>query len=171
LDLVAGDAGGDALELFQEIDVEEGAALLAVGHGLQAAVLLNLHDVANALVLDGAQRGAVDTFLREVLAGLLEGGGAQQAAHVVGAEGRVEFHEKSFNCAGAGPASWLARRRPGVQRRTHDSRRKRRAAAPAEILPGCDASPAPSGLWPWPPRRQDRESTRLNSSHVKISYA
>src|SRR5690606_41590470 len=33
----------------------------------------------------------------------------------------------------------------------------------------CRGLEPPAGDWPWPGR--DRKSTRLNSSHVKISYA
>src|SRR5690606_40573930 len=32
-------------------------------------------------------------------------------------------------------------------------------------------SPVPSTIWCWATRIRDRKSTRLNSSHVKISYA
>ena len=62
-----------------------GAAELAVGGGLKADVLLHLHDVADRLVLDRAQRLVVDPAVGVVLAGAQQFGRSQQAADVVGA--------------------------------------------------------------------------------------
>src|SRR3984957_8294749 len=45
--------GFDALEALEEVDVEEGAAKLAVGDPLKAHVLLGAHDFADARVLEG----------------------------------------------------------------------------------------------------------------------
>jgi len=76
-----------ALELLEEIDVEIGAAELAVGDALQAPVLLELDDVADRLVLDRAQLGAADRVLLEMLVARLEQlFRAQEAAYVIGAE-------------------------------------------------------------------------------------
>src|SRR5690606_41488352 len=54
------------------------------------------------------------------------------------------------------------RRRAHAPRRGADPERRRRAGAEADEpqLPGADRDPV-----------RDRKSTRLNSSHVKISYA
>src|SRR3546814_14318358 len=45
---------GDAVEALQAIDMEEGAAELAVGDALEPDVLLALHHLADAVVLDPA---------------------------------------------------------------------------------------------------------------------
>ena len=65
-----------------------GAAKLAVGDGFQADVLLELHDLADGLVLRGLELVGLDTTVREVLPRLEESLRAQQAADVVGAERR-----------------------------------------------------------------------------------
>ena len=49
------DVGLDAAELLEEVDVEVGAAELAVGDALEADVLLELDDLGDRLVLDFAQ--------------------------------------------------------------------------------------------------------------------
>ena len=50
----------DAFELLEEVDVEIGAAVLAVGDRAQADVLLKLHRFRDGAILDRAQRGGVD---------------------------------------------------------------------------------------------------------------
>src|SRR5690606_39957253 len=62
---------------------------------------------------------------------------------------------------------WWRRTQPGCRRRP---RRASRAGSGSTRLPAC------AGRWPRAPGcggsgRRDRKSTRLNSSHVKISYA
>ena len=59
---------------------------------LQADVLLQLHDVADRLVLDGAQLGVVELAGRVVGARLEQPRRAQQAADVVGPERRGVTH-------------------------------------------------------------------------------
>ena len=49
------DVGLDAAELLEEVDVEVGAAELAVGDALQADVFLELDDLGDRVVLDRAQ--------------------------------------------------------------------------------------------------------------------
>ena len=78
----------DAVELLQEIDMEIGAAELAVGDPLEADLLLPPDHLADALVLDGAQRRRVDLVGEELLPRLAQGGGTQEAADVIGAERR-----------------------------------------------------------------------------------
>ena len=46
---------GDALEAFQEIGVEHRAAVLTVGHGLEAELFLERDRLTDALVFDGAK--------------------------------------------------------------------------------------------------------------------
>ena len=57
-----------ALEALQEIDVKVGAAELAVGDPLQADVLLSVHDLADAFVLDRVQVGRREPAGGEALA-------------------------------------------------------------------------------------------------------
>src|SRR3546814_4254885 len=82
---------GDAVEALQEIDMEEGAAELAVGDALEPDVLLALHHLADAVVLDPAQCLAGDLARRVLLARLDEAPGPQKAADVV-AEGALHGH-------------------------------------------------------------------------------
>src|SRR3546814_13108209 len=63
---------GDAVEALQEIDMEEGAAELAVGDALEPDVLLALRHLADAVVLDPAQGLAGDLARRVLLARLDE---------------------------------------------------------------------------------------------------
>ena len=80
--------GLDALELRQEVDVEIGAAELAVGDAAQAQVLLELDDAADRVVLHAAQRRGVDGAGLVLLARIEQRLGAQEAADVVGAKRR-----------------------------------------------------------------------------------
>ena len=63
-----------------------GAAELAVGGVLEAGVALLRDDLADRVVLDGAQLGVVDRAGLVVGARLAEALGAQEAADVVAAE-------------------------------------------------------------------------------------
>ena len=67
--------------------MEIGAAEFAVGDALQAHVLLALDDLADALVLDGAQLGGGERPGEELLARLAQPLRPQEAADVIGAEG------------------------------------------------------------------------------------
>jgi hypothetical protein len=58
----------DAVELGQEIDVEERSPEFAVGDAAKAQVLLIPHDLADCLVLDLAQRIGADRAPAELLA-------------------------------------------------------------------------------------------------------
>ena len=81
------DVGLDAAELLEEVDVEVGAAELAVGDALEAHVLLELHDLGDRLVFDLAQLLGRDLALGLLLARLQQVLGAQEAADVVVAGG------------------------------------------------------------------------------------
>ena len=79
----------EALAAFDEPAPVGAAAELAVGDDLQAGVLLQLHHIADGALLDGDELGIVGALaavLAERLAQLL---GAQQAADMIGAEGRA----------------------------------------------------------------------------------
>jgi hypothetical protein len=89
LDLQVAGCLRHAVELVDEVHVPRRAAKLAVGGAAQPDVLLQLHDLPDRLVLDGAQVGVV------ALAGGEQLGWAQQAPDVIRAErGRVaESHQ------------------------------------------------------------------------------
>ena len=81
--------GLHALEALEEIDVKVGAAELAVGDPLQADVLLSMHDLADAFVLDRVQVGRREPARGEALTRFSQSLGAKKAADVVGAERRT----------------------------------------------------------------------------------
>jgi hypothetical protein len=83
---------GHAVHLLQEVDMEEGAAEFAVGDALQADLLLLRDQVADAFVLDGAQRVGRQGFGEKPVARLGQARGAQKTADMVGAEGRDFRH-------------------------------------------------------------------------------
>src|SRR5687768_8021052 len=74
----------DAVELQQEIGVEEGAAELAVGDRLEAQALLIGGNVANRVILDRAQSYGVDRAGLAVDPGVDQRLGAQKAADMIG---------------------------------------------------------------------------------------
>ena len=78
----------DAAELVDEVHVPGGAAQLPVGDRAQADLLLHRDRVANRLVLGGAQLLCGEAALVVRGAGLEQRRRTQQAADVVGAEGR-----------------------------------------------------------------------------------
>jgi hypothetical protein len=81
-----GNVGLHAAELLQEVDVEIGAAELAVGDALQADVFLELDDLGNGVVFDGAQGLFGDLAFLLLRAGVEQALRAQEAADMVGAE-------------------------------------------------------------------------------------
>jgi hypothetical protein len=89
-----GDAGshvalGHTIEPPEKIEMPPRAAELTVGDRLQADLFLLLDDARDLAVLDLGQRGGVDLARGVASARLLDGFGAQQAADVIGAEGRL----------------------------------------------------------------------------------
>ncbi|MCY1541485.1 hypothetical protein D9M68_771810 [compost metagenome] len=82
------DVGLHAAELVEEVDVEVGAAELAVGDALQADVFLEADDLGDGLVFDLAQLLGRDLALGFLLACFEQVLGAQEAAHVVVAGGQ-----------------------------------------------------------------------------------
>src|SRR5215472_10575946 len=80
---------GDVGELLEEIEVPEGAAELAVGRALEAHVLLQLHDLSDALVLDLAERCRVDLATLLLLARVQQAPRTEQAPDMIGSERRL----------------------------------------------------------------------------------
>src|SRR6185369_11619600 len=86
-------AGGHAIELLEEIDVEISAAELAIRDALEAESFLEAHHVANRIVLHGSQLRARDLAALVAIARLEQLPRPEEAADVVGAERwRVAFH-------------------------------------------------------------------------------
>src|SRR5579872_1817076 len=75
------------------------AAELAVGHGLQADVLLLADDALDLAVLDRGEIGRGNLIPGAPRPRLLEGRGAQQAPDVVGAERRLGALHPHTSCA------------------------------------------------------------------------
>ena len=89
-----GDAGVhhvllDAVEAPEEIEMPPRAAEFAVGDRLQAGLLLLPDDAFDLAVLDRLSAAASISPLANFVARLLQRRGAQQAADVVGAKGRL----------------------------------------------------------------------------------
>ena len=76
---------------------------LAVGGELEPDLLLTAHDLADLLVFDGAQRLGTDGAGLVTGARLLKWRGAQQAAHMVGAEWRSRPGHLAISLA---PSLW-----------------------------------------------------------------
>ena len=76
----------------EEVHVPEGAAVLAVGDGLQADRLLLLHQAADLCVLDLGQFLGGDGAGFKPGAGFMDGGGAQKAADNIIAIGSGILH-------------------------------------------------------------------------------
>src|SRR5262245_50837056 len=89
LDLALAEIGLDAVDPAEEVVVPEGAAKLAVGDRLEADVLLLTDDLRDLAVLDRLELLGGDLAALAPPARRFQGGGAQQAAHVIGAERRV----------------------------------------------------------------------------------
>ena len=86
LDLDALLGVGDPAERVDEVHVPRRAAELAVGGRLQADLLLLAHDVADGVVLDGAQLVGAQAPGGVLVSRARELGGSQERADVVGAE-------------------------------------------------------------------------------------
>src|SRR5206468_5856189 len=80
--------GLHAVEAAQEVDVPPVASELAVGDRLKPDRLLECHGAPDRLILDRAQRGAVDLAARRTRSRLAELGRAQETPDVVGAKWR-----------------------------------------------------------------------------------
>src|SRR5262249_25604453 len=89
LELALAVIGLDSVERGEEIGLPGGAAVLAVGDRLEPGRLLLADQRDDLAVLDGAQRPGVDRAALALLPRLVQRRRAQQAADVVGAEGRL----------------------------------------------------------------------------------
>ena len=87
----------DAAQLVDEVHVPGVAAELPVGRRAEAEVLLEGDDLADGVVFSRAEAVGVDATGREVVTGLYEVSGAQQATDVLGPEWRLGagFHGRS----------------------------------------------------------------------------
>ena len=79
----------DAVDALEEVDVEEGAPVFAVGDALEPGVLLQPHRLADALVLHPAQLFGLYLAILAPLPRRQQPLGAQQAAHMIGPVGWV----------------------------------------------------------------------------------
>ncbi len=89
LELALALIGLDAVERGEEIGLPGRAAVFAVGDRLQAGRLLLADERADLVVLDQLERRGADLAALALLARHQEDGRAQQAADVIGPEGRV----------------------------------------------------------------------------------
>src|SRR4029077_8879696 len=87
-------------DLVYEIHVPGGSPELAVGDRAQPDVRLHRDRLADRGVLDGAAVIERDRAAGGVLAGLQQGAGAEQAANVIGAEGRCGAYGHGILSAG-----------------------------------------------------------------------
>jgi hypothetical protein len=78
----------EAIQALHETAPVGAAPELAVVHDLQADLFLQLHGIANRLVLDAVERCVIDAPRAVITKGLLQRRRAQQAADVIGAERR-----------------------------------------------------------------------------------
>ena len=82
------DESADALNKAAPV---RAAPEFAIGNDLQPYVLLQLHHVPDALVLDLCKMGVVDALGEIVLEGLPQDGRTQEAPDMVGAKWRTAF--------------------------------------------------------------------------------
>ena len=78
-----------AVERGEKVQVPHGAPELAVGDSAQAGVLLLLHELGDALVLNGRELGLVDLSGRVLGAGILQALRPEEAANDVVGVGRL----------------------------------------------------------------------------------
>ena len=89
LDLALAEIGLDAVELAEEVVVPEGAAELAVGDRFEADLFLLADDLLDLAVLDRLELVGADLAALAFRPRLLQRGGTQQAADMIGAERRL----------------------------------------------------------------------------------
>ena len=76
----------DAFQLLEEVDMEIGAAELAVGNALEPEIFLESDDIANRLVFDHSLRVAIDLCALVPIARVEQSFGSKEAADVIGTE-------------------------------------------------------------------------------------
>jgi hypothetical protein len=88
--------------------MEHVPAELAIGDALEADALLHRHQLADVIVLDGAQLGIADLAGLMAPARLQQGGGAQEAANMLCPEwGYPSRHNVLLFGLDAPNASWI----------------------------------------------------------------
>ena len=85
-------AGADAADLIQKIHVPGTTSKLAVGHALQADVLLHSHDLADGLIFDASTLFRADTPLRVLVSCLEELLRSKKTSNVLCMERRRVSH-------------------------------------------------------------------------------
>lgn len=75
------------------------AAEFAVGHDAEARLLLQTQHIADAVVLDPGEVGVAQLFLRMLAKGVPQPRGPQQAADMIGAEGRPTRWANVCHCS------------------------------------------------------------------------
>ena len=109
-DALLHDVALGAVQAPQEVEMPPGAAELAVGDRREPDLLLLLDDALDLAVLDRLEVGGADLALGALLARLLQGGRAQQAADVIGAERRFgAFHGSLSNTSIVGWVEFFTR--------------------------------------------------------------
>src|SRR4051812_1406322 len=88
--------GLHAVELFEEVDVEIGAAEFTVRDRLHADLFLHAHHLGDRAILHRAQRHRVDLLARELLACLEQIAGPKEAADVIGTRWNQRCHGSSW---------------------------------------------------------------------------
>ncbi len=101
---------GHAIELLEEVDVEEHAAELTVGDATQPDVLLCGHDPADVGIFDFSKLSAGDEAGGAGLSGVHESAWSEEAADVVGPEWGSGHLVSSYLGAGGAIRSRLSRR-------------------------------------------------------------
>jgi len=117
--------------LLDEVEMPPGAAELAVGDAAIADILLQLDHLADAIVLDRAQAGGIERAARMGVAGIEQARRTQEAADMVGAEGRR--HALGYHALGHGRA-------PAIVARSNGDRSRRAAQRLAGMLT-CGPTP------------------------------
>src|SRR5262249_23510764 len=96
LDLALADVGFNAFQLFEKVDLPEGAPELTVGDRPQPDLLLLANDRLNLTVFDRSECRSVNLAALVTDAGIFQSSGAQQAADMIGAKrGRCSSHDLS----------------------------------------------------------------------------
>ena len=96
LELALADIGLDPVERDQEVGLPRGAAVFAVGDRLQSGLLLLLDQRRDLAVLDRLELLGRDLAALALAARLLQRGGTQQAADMVGTKRRLGSHHGLF---------------------------------------------------------------------------
>src|SRR6185312_8314948 len=162
----------DAAELVDEVHVPGPAAELAVGGRLEADALLHRDRLHDRRVLRLLERLAGDVARAELLAGVQQGRGTQQAPDVVGAERRLGSlaHGRHASAPGCQPttarAAAVRTTRSSSQRRAVNSERGTETPSAAVTSP---SAPSTGAATPATPGTYSSTSTAAPSERIRIS--